>query len=516
MSGFTTIGKKSLFASEGSVNANAVGPFGSPLVAEVHPTAQAAFIYTINPVQWTTSSTGAGALAAAEFGIMTSSSGTSASGSTEVRLKRSLKYRPGQGSMCRMTAIFDPGAADTIQLAGIGNEEVGYYFAQRNSEFGILHRERSKREIRSFSITTPPAGAATITVTLGNGNVRTVAINGGGSANQTSYQLSQADYSQVGSGWDAESIDGTIYFISRRPGPVGGTFSLFNGATEIATKATVQTGELPVETFISQSQWNIDKMDGSGESRFSLNPRYGNVYSVGYQYLGFGNSFFAVENPETGLLSSCHMIKNANRRSTPVIRNPQMTARWGAYNSGSLATPVSVKGVSAGVFTEGMVIRNIGPAFATGSARVGAALDLDVNLVPVISLRANKVFLGQCNYGEIDLFNLSVGTDTGSATSTTLIEVLVYKNAVLGGPVNFQHVDANKSIAAADLAATSFSIGPNTQLIKSFIIGSNEAIILYIQGENFFLTSGETLTIAAKTNKLKSDATFSLSWFEDQ
>lgn len=512
---FTTIGNKTFSANEGIANANSVGPFGSLITAGLHPTAQAAFIYTVNPVQWTTSSVGAGAYVTTSMGIMTGSSGTSTSGSADVRLSRSLKYRPGQGSLCRMTAIFDAGSPDTLQLAGIGNEESGYYFAQKNSEFGILYREKSKREIRSFSITTPPAGAATITVTLG-GNVKSVAINGGGSTNQTSYQLSRGDYSQVGSGWDAESIDGTIYFISKIPGPIGGAFSLFNGATEIATKATVQTGELPTETFISQSQWNIDTMDGNGESRFSLDQSYGNIYGIGYQYLGFGNAFFSVENPETGLLSACHMIKNANKRSTVNIRNPQMTARWSVINSGSLASPVSIKGASAGVFTEGMIIRNIGPAFATGSARVGAALDLDTNLVPVVSLRANKVFLGQCNYGEIDLFNLAVGTDTGSAVSTILVEIFIYKNAVLGGPVNFQHVDVNKSIASADLAATSISIGPNTQLIKSFVVGSNESTILNIQTENFFLSSGETLTVAAKTNKNTSEATFSLSWFEDQ
>jgi hypothetical protein len=512
---FTTIGNKTSLAGEGNVNANSIGPFGSLLTADPHPTAQAAFIYSVNPVQWTTSSCGAGAYVTASLGVMTSSSGTSISGSASVRLSRSLKYRPGQGSMCRLTALFDDGAPDTLQLAGIGNEESGYYFAQRNNDFGILHREKSKREIRSFSITTPPAGAATITVTLGN-SVKSVAINGGGSNNQTSYQLSQADYSQVGSGWSAESIDGTIYFISKIPGPVGGTFSLFNGATEIATKAVVQTGELPTETFISQSQWNIDTMDGNGESRFTLDRSYGNVYGIGYQYLGFGNAFFSVENPETGLLSACHMIKNANRRTTTNVRNPQMTARWSVINSGSLAAPVSIKGASAGVFTEGMIIRNIGPAFASGSVRSGIASQLTTNIVPVMSIRANSIFLGQCNYGEIDLFNLSIGTDTGNATSTILTEVFIYKNAVLGGPVNFQHVDSNKSIAAVDLASTSISVGPKTQLLKNFIVGANEAIILTVQNENFFLTSGETLTLAARTNKNTSDATFSMSWFEDQ
>jgi hypothetical protein len=512
---FTTIGNKTSFANEGSVNANSIGPFGSLLTADPHPTAQAAFIYSVNPVQWTTSSCGTGAYVTASLGVMTSSSGTSISGSSSVRLARSLKYRPGQGSMCRLTALFDPGSPDTIQLAGIGNEESGYYFAQRNNDFGILHREQSKREIRSFSITTPPAGAATITVTLG-GSVKSVAINGGGTNNQTSYQLSQADYSNVGSGWTAESIDGTIYFVSKVPGPIGGTFSLFNGATEIATKAVVQTGELPIETFISQSQWNIDTMDGSGDSRFTLNRSYGNVYGIGYQYLGFGNAFFSVENPETGLLSACHMIKNANKRTTTNIRNPQMTARWSVINSGSLATPVSIKGASAGVFTEGMIVRNIGPAFASGSIRSGIGSQLTTNLIPVMSVRANSVFLGQCNYGEIDIFNLAVGTDTGNASSTILTEVFVYKNAVLGGPVNFQHVDANKSIAAVDLAATSLSVGPRTQLLKSFIVAANDATILYVQNENFFLSSGEYLTVAARTNKNTSDANFSISWFEDQ
>ena len=515
MPGFTTIGSTTSFSSDGSVNANAVGPFGTSLSSELHPAGQAAFIYGVNPVEWTSSSVGSGAFVSAAQGVMTSSSGTSTSGSADVRLSRSLKYRPGQGSVCRLTAIFDPGAPDTVQLAGIGNEESGYYFAQRNTEFGVLHREKSTREIRSFSITVPPAGAATITVTLG-GATKSVAINGGGTANQTSYQLSQADYSQVGSGWSAESIDGTIYFTSKVPGPVDGTFSLFNGATQIATTATVQSGVLPVDTFISQSQWNIDTMDGNGASRFTLDRTYGNVYGIGYQYLGFGNAFFSIENPDTGLLTACHMIKNANRRTSTNIRNPQMTARWSVVNSGSLATPVSIKGASAGVFTEGMVVRNIGPAFASGASRVGAALDIDTNLVPVMTLRANTIFQGQCNYGELDLFNISVGTDTGSAASTILMEVYVYKNAVLGGPVNFQHVDSNKSIAAVDLAATAVSVGQKTQLLKSFVVGSNEAIVLSIQNENFFLSSGETLTLAAKTNRLNTDATFSLSWFEDQ
>lgn len=516
MSGFTSLGKKLLGGAAGgaSLNANATGPFGTSIVSNQTPAAQGAFIYGVNSVQWTTSSIGSGASVTVSEGVMTCSSGNSISGSAEIRLGRAVKYRAGQGSMARLTAVFGSGVTDTLQLAGIGNDECGYYFARQGTNFGILHRERSKREIRSFTITSPPAGAATVVVTL-DGKSISVPINGGGSNNQTSYQLSQADYSQVGSGWTAESIDGIVYFTSKIPGPFDGSFTMTNGGS-IATMATVQSGTLPTQTFISQSQWNVDTMDGNGPSRFTINPAQGNIYGVGFQYLGFGNPFFSIEDPETGLLTSCHMIKSANSRITTIVKNPQMTAKWQAINSGSSATSVSIKGASAGVFTEGIVTRNIGPAFATTVERTGIANDIDTNLVPVLTVRANTIFQGQSCYGEVDPFNLSVGSDTGSASSTILLKVLIYKNAGLTGPVNFQHVDSTRSIAAVDTAATGLTVTSRTQLIKTLVIAANQSEILKLADENFFLTSGETITIACQTNKNTSDVIATLSWFEDQ
>ncbi len=517
MSGFTSLGKKFSGGGggNGNLNANSIGPFGTTLTSDPTPSAQGAFVFGINTSVWVTSSVGSGATVSASEGVMTCSSGNSISGSAGIQLNRSLKYRPGQGSMCRITSIFGTGATDTLQLAGVGNEEAGFYFCRQNSNFGILHRERSKREIRSFTITSAPAGAATIVVTL-DGKPISVSINGGGSANQTSHQLSQADYSQVGSGWTAESIDGIVYFVSKIPGPHSGTFSMTNLGSSIATVATTQVGVLPTQTFISQSQWNIDPMDGTGPSRFTLDPAQGNIYGVGFQFLGFGNPTFSVEDPETGLLTNCHMIRSANNRTTTIVRNPFMAARWEAINSGSAATSVTVKGASAGTFTEGIVARGIGPSFSSTVERTGAAADIDTNLVPVLTLRANSIYQGQCCYGELEPFNLSVGSDTGNASSTTLLRVLVYKNAILTGPVNFQHVNSTVSIAAIDAAATGLTVGTNTQLVKTFVVAANQAIILSLSGENFFISNGETLTVACQTNKNVSDAIVSLSWFEDQ
>lgn len=512
MSGFTSLGKKSL-GGVSSFNVNSAGPFGTTLTSNMAPTGQSTFTYGINSTMWLTGSTGAGASVTASEAVVTCSSGTSLSGSASVTLLRGNKYRAGQGGMARFTAIFGPGAPDTLQLAGIFNIESGYHFAVSGSNsFGILHRETSKREVRSFTITSPPAGAATLVVTL-NGSPITVSINGGGSNNQTSHQISQGDYSQVGSGWTSESIDGIVYFLAKNPGPQTGTFSITNGGVSIATTSTVQSGVLPVDTFISQSSWNIDRMDGSGASRFTLDRTKGNVYGIGYQYLGFGNSMFSVEDPETGLLTACHMIQRSGTSTSVNIRNPLMTVGWITINSGSQASSVSVKGASAAAFNEGNIVRNIGTSFSA----VGIKNNISSTEVPVLTIRANTLFNNQCCYGEVVPFNLSAANDSGASASGKILKVFVYKNIGLGGPVNFTHVDSTKSMVAYDTSATSIITGGRTQLLKSIIISANGSQTLKLEDENMFLTAGETLTITAQ--RVTSDldaAAVSISWFEDQ
>lgn len=513
MSGFTSLGKKLIDGS--SINANSVGPFGTSLVSEQTATAQGAFTFTLNTSTWDSFTAGAGAAAAVSGGTVTVSSGTSLSGSAVVKLTRGIRYRAGQGSMVRLTTIFGSGQNDTMQLAGMGNSESGYYFAMSGSNFGILHREKSALEVRKFTITSAPAGVANLTLTL-NGNAMTVPVNGGGSTSQTAYQITvSGSYNNVGSGWIAEAHDSEVYFAARMAGPKGGTFSLFNGGGSIATVTTTTPGELPTQTFIPQSSWNIDPMNGSGQSRFTLDTTKGNIYGVGLQYLGFGNATFSIEDSETGFLTPCHMIRNANARTTPVVKDPHMTAKWQVENSGSLAGNVSLKGASAANFVEGKILRDIGPSFSTSVERTGGNT-IGTTLTPILTIRANAIHQGRVCHGELDPFNLTIGSDTGNASSTVLVTVYVYKNVDLGGPVNFTYVDSTRSICSYDTSATSLTVTARSRLLKTVVIAANRAEIMNLIAEDFFLCSGETLTVAAKCNKNSSDVIASLSWYEDQ
>jgi hypothetical protein len=255
-------------------------------------------------------------------------------------------------------------------------------------------------------------------------------------------------------------------------------------------------------------------MDGNGPSRFELDPQKGNVYGIGYQYLGFGNPTFSIENPETGFLTQCHMIHRAGNHTTTVVNNPMMSTRYESINSGSAASSVTVQGASAASFIEGVVLRNIGISFATSSIKTS----IGATEVPILSVRSNNFHNGVQNYGEIAPFNISMGNDTGNSSSGKLLQVQVYKNVGLTGPVNFRDIDINRSIASVDNSATGITIGSNALLLKSVIVAANDSILLSLESENFFLVNGDVLTIAAKKagNSDIDTAAISLSWFEDQ
>jgi len=504
---FNSLNKNLLNSPAGSLS---VGPFGSLISSDLTPTGQATLKYGINVTQWVTSSTGTGASNTVENGILSCSSGTSTSGSADTRLRRGIKYRPGQGGIARFTALFDPGVQDTVQLAGIGNLECGYYFSRNETDFGIVHIDTATVEIRKLTISAGAGASESVTITLA-GVSKTFVISGGGSINQTSYLISKQDYSQLGYGWTAEAINGTVIFLSKSPRPFSGTFSLSSGGSAAGTFSTVRTGLVASETFISQSQWNIDTMDGNGPSRVTLNPEKGNVYSVGYQYLGFGNAIFSIEDPNKGILTPVHQIINANNRDTTVLKNPYLYARWKAENRGS-STSVTVKGASAATFVEGIVDRDIGPTFSTGSIKTGVT----TSIVPILTIRANCVFRNQASYGAIDPYNISIGTDFGNASGTDIAIVYIYRNAVLSGPVNFQHVNTENSICAADYAATGLTTDADTQLYKSFAVGPNNAVTIELLSDEFYLTHGNELTIAARTSGGTALISANLSWHEDQ
>jgi len=238
-----------------------------------------------------------------------------------------------------------------------------------------------------------------------------------------------------------------------------------------------------------------------------LDPQKGNVFQIAFQYLGFGNATFSVENPETGHFVDMHTIKNTNSRITPVLKNPNVSVLATSANIGG-TTSKKLKTASMAGFIEGEV-RNLDPKFAQSFSFSGVN---EQDFVPLALLKVNRVFNGESCFGEIDILRASASNQVNNQTLT----VAFFIKSEVSGVVDFKYVDQNNSIMSYA------QLDPNNQTITnlseitpffSYVVGSDESID--IKDLDFVLGVGDSLLIAIKTTASISGQV-DINWFEQQ
>ena len=484
--------------------------FGEMLVTNLDPVAQGDFVHNINPQVFTTSSF-AGGIVSHSSGTVVLESGTNAAGSATVQLRRRLEYRPGQGSLMRATAVFDTPSAGNAQFVGAGSAECGYFIGYFAGNFGILYSEKGQREIRKLTVTSG-ANTGDVTVTLDDDSI-IVPVSGGNDVTQTAYQLSLGDYSQVGNGgWLADAIGDSVYFISARSNSTStGSYSA-TGATISSTFSREVPGEAQTNTFIPSGSFNVDKLDGLGPSGMVLNPQAGNVYQICYQYLGFGNAFFAVENPDTGKPAPIHTLKLANNRTTPVLKDPNLSVLATSANIGGTDNKM-LKSASMAAFTEGKIAK-LDPKFSKSFTFTNVNSS---GYVPLAMLKANRVYAGNSSFGEFDVLRVNGSNESTQKTLT----IGFFLNAEVEGDVNLQHVNSIESIVSY-AALTPAGAGANTIVnlanlspFHEFVVGPLTASDQDLANLNFVFGPGSNILIAIKTSG-QITGQVGVNWFEQQ
>lgn len=472
--------------------------FGELQTATPQPSAQISFVYSLNAQVLSTYTYGTGASAAAVNGEAALASGTTADGYARLQSKRVAKYRPGQATDVRWTARFTTGSAGNRQMAGPYNIEGGYQFGYNGTSFGILYTETATVEVQTLTVTGAPAVGGNVTITLDAGPGVAVAVTVSGNTSVTASEIAAGNYSQTSGGWTAQAIANVVYFTRRLPGSAGA--STFNaGATgTAATFAILTTGAAATETFIAQSAWNQDTMDGKGLSGATLDPTKGNVYAVQVQYLGYGDAYCYVASGITGRFVLVHVIKNANARTSTVLRNPNLYLTWESRNTGT-ATSVTMWGASGGTFIGGPILLSPTQFAAQATVAIGAAAE-----TAVLSIRGSTVHQNRMSTVQLQVDRASVACE-----GTKPIAFKVYKNATLTA-ARWQTVNTSSS-AAYDSAATGFSGGT---LVYAFGAAKTGDTTEMLSDLVLSLQVNETLTITAYSANA-ADVSASFVWIED-
>ena len=125
-----------------TIGGSNVSAFGDLIAVDNTPVIQIDFVYGINTQTGTSSvvSTGVVDTNASRLRIQT---GVGAAGAGTFQSIRIARYRAGQGMTARFTAAWTNSAADSTQVVGVGNTEVGYFFGYNGTAFGLSIRNGS-------------------------------------------------------------------------------------------------------------------------------------------------------------------------------------------------------------------------------------------------------------------------------------------------------------------------------------------------------------------------------------
>lgn len=156
-----------------------------------------------------------------------------------------------------------------------------------------------------------------------------------------------------------------------------------SGSVSFVIRSNV-TG-VPLETVVSQSQWNIDKLNGSGASSYNLDLTRAQIMAIDMQWLGVGRvrAGFNI----SGSLVHVHQFNHSNEINSVYMSVPNLPVRHTiTCDSGSLNASSSLEHICTSIISEG----GYDPKGLVFSADRGTTLQTGVDgsaLYPLVSIR---------------------------------------------------------------------------------------------------------------------------------
>lgn len=141
------------------------------------------------------------------------------------------------------------------------------------------------------------------------------------------------------------------------------------------------------DTTVTQANWNIDKLDGTGPSKLTLDVTKAQIFFIDIEWLGVGTvrCGFVIN----GQLIHCHSFHHANIIDSTYMTTATLPIRYEIENTANTASPSSLKQICSSVVSEGGYELN-GTSRTIGLEPTGQrTLTLAGTYYPVVSIRLN-------------------------------------------------------------------------------------------------------------------------------
>lgn len=198
---------------------------------------------------------------------------------------------------------------------------------------------------------------------------------------------------------------------------------------------------------IYQSDWNIDKLDGTGISGISIDPSKSQLFIIDFQWLSVGTVRFGFQI--NGKTYFCHKMHHSNIITGAYMRTANLPIRFEVKNDSGTGSVILLEAIACSVESESGLDQSH-YSFSVNNGNTSKAC-LENTITPVLSMRVKDTFNGLKYYGCTHLEELNTmvltnncrwyliwnGTLTGSnfisSNNYSGIEYDISSSAITGG-----------------------------------------------------------------------------------
>jgi hypothetical protein len=287
--------------------------------------------------------------------------------------------------------------------------------------------------------------------------------------------------------------------------PYNGVYLQQDGLTLSICLASASLGTTQT---ITQSNWNADKFDGTGDSGVTLDVTKGNIFWLDVEWLGVGDvrtGFYIDGKPVVA-----HTFYNTNKNSTTYMTTACLPLRYEIQNTAGQTGSSTMKQICSTVLSEGGYEGFSRRYNVTHSGTTPHTLTTAGTQYPLVAIRLAPDRLDSI----IVPSNISVAIEPGTNNKPLVVQYRILLNPTLTGNTWATHFNGN-----VQYNVTATGVTGGTDIIGGYISSSGTLDVSSINDFNFQI--GRTQLGVSDTFVLVMVPTVNntlgytdLSWFE--
>lgn len=351
-------------------------------------------------------------------------------------------------------------------------------------------------------------------------DVKTAVVDTG-TATQSNHQAVVSTGTGVSASATIESIDavrylpgheGYAHFTTEFSTPATGSKQLIGIIDEddgfalgyIDTTFCVLRRKDGIDYVVNQSDFNLNKLDGSGKEWTAVDFTKGNVWRITYGWLGYASINFEVMEKD-GSWTTFHRIEYPNNNNGTNIGNPVLPIKMQVIKTGgTLTADITLKTGSWNAGTVGSVAGCCNRYFAFTNLITITAINTLSNIFTIKNMTAFQTFDNKIRTRFLMINCASESKKIGT--------MRMIRNATLVGvTATYTYIDSGNSTIQYTTAAATISGGTT---MMAMTLAADDSQTVDVSNGNLIVYPGDTITFAASLQELVATS-MSVRWQEE-